>query len=318
MERKQKCFDVFKRRREKLISQLKSNEAIILVANPVYYRQHDVFYPYRQDSFFYYLTGFEEPNACLVLRKNQPSSILFVRDKDPKKEMWEGVFLGPSKAKELLLMSACFGMSEFENQITKLLKGVSYIYQARTINKLFDQQLDRILIAKKTQDRNSPVQFHFLDVKERISEMRMIKDQNEIQNIEQACAITGSAHIEVMKAVQPGVNERQLHGIFIQSIMSHYAQRESYTGIFAAGENALILHYIDNNQLCHDGDLVLVDAGAEWEYYASDITRTFPVNGRFNKHQKILYNHVLNIQKSIINMIRRVCLLEEFKIIPVN
>ena len=304
MQIEERDFNIFKQRREQLISKLKENEAVLLASHPVYYRQNDVPYLYRQDSFFYYMTGFEEPESYLILKKREPSSVLFVRNKDPKKEMWDGRILGPVKARELLLMNEAYGIHQFEEKLPDLLKDISYLYQARTINKMLDQQVDRVLVSEKTKDPESSKQYHFLDVKDRIAEMRMIKTDWEVEKIKKACDITRSAHIAVMKAVGPGINERHLHGVFIQKIMELYSQRESYTGIFAGGENALILHYIDNNQVCRDGDLVLVDAGAEWEYYASDITRTFPVNGRFTPPQKTLYNHVLSIQKQIIEMIR--------------
>ena len=295
---------VFKDRRNQIISKLKDDEALVLSSHPQYYRQTDVPYLYRQDSCFYYLTGFEEPQSYLILKRNPPSHILFVQDKDPKKEMWDGFRFGPNKAKTQFLMDECIGIQHFDDQILSFLKGISRIYQIRKTHSLFDQKLDQIIAQEKTHFLRSSKKYRFLDASDRLAEMRMIKSSLEVDAIRKACEITRQGHINVMKATRPGVNERQLHGVFIESIMSQMSQRESYTGIFASGENALILHYIDNNQECLDGDLVLVDAGAEWNYYASDITRTFPVNGKFSVAQKTLYNHVLSVQKQVIQMIQ--------------
>lgn len=289
--------DIFKERRQKLINDLKDHEAIILPSQPTYYRQPDVPYPFRQNSFFYYLTGFEEPHSCLVLRKKPPAHILFVQEKDKDKEKWDGSRFGPAQALEFFKMDQCEKISQFEKKIVTLLSGISSIYYIKCINFQFNRQLDQFI--KKTKKK-----YLILDIKNKISSMRMLKSEHEIEKIEKACLVSKKAHIAVMKAVHSGVNERTLHGVFLQSIMDQNCERESYTGIFASGENALILHYTDNNQPCRTGDLVLVDAGAEWEYYASDITRTFPVNGKFSHVQKVLYNHVLHVQKKIIDMIR--------------
>ena len=297
-------MDVFKKRRDELISTLQDHEVIILASQPLYYRQSDIAFPYRQDSFFYYLTGFEESNSCLVLGKKSPSSILFVQENNKERMIWDGALFGPEKAKEIFLMDACVHVEKFQETILNLLQNVTDVYRTRLINKIFDHELDQIFVDEKIKYPDRRTFYRFLDGRDLISKRRMIKDEFEIEQIRKACQVSTFAHTQVMKACQPGVSERYLHGVFIQSMMSQQSVRESYSGIFASGDNALTLHYIDNNDICQDGDLVLVDAGAEWEYYASDLTRTFPVNGKFSPEQKIIYNHVLSIQKKLIQMVR--------------
>ena len=300
-----KCsMDVFKQRRQELISGLQDHEMVILASQPIYYRQTDVVFPYRQDSFFYYLTGFEESHSCLILRKKSPSSILFVQENNKQRELWDGALFGPEKAKEVFLMDACVDSAKFKETLLMLLENMRDIYRIRSINKIFDHELDQVFVEEKIKYPDRRTSYRFLDARDLISEKRMIKSKFEIEQIKKACEISVFAHTQVMKACQPKVSERYLHGVFLQSIMSRQAVRESYGGIFASGDQALTLHYQDNNRICQDGELMLVDAGAEWEYYASDITRTFPVNGRFSPEQKIIYNHVLNIQKQLIQLVR--------------
>ncbi len=300
----QGSMDVFKRRREDLIAALREDELVILASQPIYYRQPNIAFPYRQDSFFYYLTGFEESNSCLILRKKSPSSILFVQENNKERELWDGALFGPEKAKDTFLMDACIHVEKFQETILNMLQDITRIYRIRSINQIFDHELDQVFVEEKIKYPDQRTPYLFLDARDLISKKRMIKSEFEIEQMRKACQISTFAHTQVMKACQPGVSESYLHGVFIQSIMSQQVVRESYGGIFASGDQALTLHYVDNNNICKDGELMLVDAGAEWEYYASDITRTFPVNGRFSPEQKTIYNHVLNIQKQLIQMVR--------------
>ena len=300
----QGSMELFKQRREELISSLREDEMVILASQPVHYRQPDIAFPYRQDSFFYYLTGFEESHSCLILRKKSPSSILFVQESNKERELWDGVLFGPKRAKDAFLMEACIPSTQFQETLLNLLPEIVDIYRIRSINTVFDYELDQVFAEEKTKypDRRTP--YRFLDARDLISKKRMIKSKFEIEQMRKACEVSTEAHTQVMKACRPGISERCLHGVFIHSMMSQQAVRESYGGIFASGDQALTLHYTANCNTCKDGELMLVDAGVEWEYYASDITRTFPVNGRFSPEQKIIYNHVLNIQKQLIQRVR--------------
>ena len=304
MQKLQNSMKLFKQRREELISDLKEDEMIVLASQPIHYRQPGIAFPYRQDSFFYYLTGFEESNSCLVLRKKSPSSILFVQEKSKERELWDGPLLGPQKAREELLVDDCLPTEKFKETLLDLLKDIIHIYRIRSINTVFDYELDRVFAEEKTKYPGRRNPHRFLDARDLISKKRMIKSPFEIEQIRKACEVSTEAHIQVMKACRPGLSERRLYGVFLQSIMSRQAVRESYGGIFASGDQALTLHYVENRKVCKDGELLLVDAGAEWEYYASDLTRTFPVNGKFSQEQKTIYNYVLDIQKQLIQLVR--------------
>ena len=291
---------IFKERRQLVIDSLKENEAVVLPSQPVVYRQPDVPHPFRQNSFFYYLTGFEDSDAFLVLKKTSPSHLLFVQEKNKEKEQWDGFRFGPDEAKDVFLMDQCEKSQLWREKLGHYLHGVSSIYSIRSIHPEWDRHLEQWISIQKTKG----CQYSLLEIKDKLSSMRQIKTPHEVQKMKKACAVSRQAHIDVMKACRPGVNERALHGVFIESIMNQNCERESYPGIFASGSNALILHYIQNNKTCEEGELVLVDAGAEWEYYASDITRTFPVTGRYSPAQKILYSHVLDTQKKIIRALK--------------
>ena len=295
---------IFQKRREKLIQQFKENEIMVLFSKPVYYRQHDIPFPYRQESCFYYLTGFEEPEACLILQAQNPCSTLFVQKKSSEKEQWEGACFGPDKAGELFLMDKCHSIDQFPNLFPEWIKDKKSIYRIQGINKDFDKKLSDLIIEVQKNSPRILISYDTHDARKLIAPLRMIKEDYEIEQIQKACDISAQAHIEVMKACRPRITERALYGIFMKSFMIQNAKRDSYTGIFAAGKNALTLHYTDNNDICQDGEMILVDAGAEWNYYASDLTRTFPINGKFSSAQKLVYSAVLNIQKDLIQMIR--------------
>ncbi len=295
---------IFQKRREKLIQQLKKHEIMILSSQPVYYRQHDIPFPYRQESYFYYLTGFEESDACLILQVQNPSSILFVQKNSSLKAQWDGACFGPERAKKSFLMDQCYSIDQFPKLFPEWIRDKNSIHRTQNINKDFDKQLNELIIKVQKNSPRTLISYETHDARKLIAPMRMIKEDYEIEQIQKACEVSSQAHIAVMKACRPQMTERTLHGVFTHSFMNQNAKRESYTGIFASGKNALTLHYIDNDQVCQDGELILVDAGAEWNYYASDITRTFPVNGKFSPAQKTVYNAVLNIQKTLIQMIK--------------
>ena len=295
---------IFQNRREQVVQQLKSNEMVVLFSQPIYYRQHDIPFPYRQESSFYYLTGFEEPNSCLILQSNSPQSILFVQENSAEREQWDGALFGSKRAEESFLMDECYSIDQFPKVFQKWIKNKKSIYRIQNINKDFDKKMSDLILEIQKESPRVLISYEMHDARKLIAPMRMIKEDYEIEQIKKACEVSSQAHIEVMKACRPHTTERALHGVFIQSIMNQNSKRESYSGIFASGKNALILHYIDNDQVCQDGELMLVDAGGEWNYYASDLTRTFPVNGKFSAAQKLVYSVVLNIQKSLIEMIK--------------
>lgn len=300
-------FDMkmFRERRDKLGS-LIPNAAVILPAHPEQIRNHDVHHSYRQDTNLFYLTGFEEPESILLFRPGKkPETVMFCRTRDPERETWDGFRYGPEGVVRQFGIEAAYPISEFESIASELLLDVDKVFYTLFQNEEMDKRVAKTLLASKAKRRRSgkgllPV----FDSYQLIGEMRLRKTEYDVATMKRACQASADAHIEVMKAVKPGMNERELHGIFIKEIMARGAAREGYGGIFASGTNATTLHYVFNDQLLKDGDLLLVDAGGEVDFYTGDITRTYPVSGKFSPVQKRLYGRMVELQKNLIAMIK--------------
>lgn len=305
MRTPQHDMTLFVERRKRLAAQLKGS-ALILVSHPEHIRNNDVHYPYRQDSNFFYLTGFEEPNAVLVFRPgHSPETVMFVQPKDVSKETWTGFRYGPEGVKKLFNIEMAHSNEKLQEELPKLLKDVDKIYYSMFINREFDSTL--LKMSEEfglARSRTNKGHFNILDARPLLGELRIRKNSDEIQIMRKACQITSEAHIEVMRATKPGINERALHGVFLQSIMAKGCDREGYGSIVATGANATTLHYVFNDQVCRDGEILLVDAGGEYKYYTSDITRSYPVNGKFNTAQARVYQKVLNVQKQLVAMVK--------------
>ncbi len=295
----------FKKRREKLAEMVKGG-ALILTAHPEQIRNNDVHHAYRQDSSFFYLTGFEEPESFFVFRPGKnPESVLFVREKNLERETWDGFRYGPDAAKSEFQMDACYKMSEFSKKIIELLSEVDCLYYRFYNHGAYDKKIKAALLGVKNRIRRSGKGFLPVhDALEVVGEMRLFKSEYEHGEMKKAAEIAGRAHIDVMKAIRPGISERALHGIFLKSIYEQGCAREAYGGIFASGNNATTLHYVFNDQICKDGEMFLVDAGGEYNYYASDITRAYPVNKKFNSAQKKIYQKVLDLQKQLLEDVK--------------
>lgn len=278
-----------KDRRQKIAKALPKNKALVLSSSPQVFRQVDVLYPYRQESHFYYLTGFEQEESLFILLPSS-KSILFIKDRNPKKEAWDGPLYSSFEVKRKYGIDEVYTLSQLPALLSKKLKGMSQILYSPQ-NSYFDKKVRALKI--KTGSA-----YDFLKA------FRRIKSKQEIASIKKACAFSIEAHKEVAKALKANKTERALHAVFIRSIMEQGAVREAYSGIFACGKNATVLHYVKNNSICKKGELLLVDAGAEFNYYASDITRVYPVSGRFSKNQKKLYQALLKLQKSLIKEVR--------------
>ena len=282
------------------------DSALILFSNPEHIRNNDVHHSYRQDSDFFYLTGFEEPGSIFVWRPGKsPETTLFVRPKDPNMETWDGFRYGVENTARVFQVDACFEIDQFDKEAPSLLKEVRTLFHKLYFNEKNDRVIEAAL--KKTKSLTRKSGSSYLSVKDPSSvlgDFRLLKQDDEIALMKKACEITAQSHIELMKAVKPGMNERELEGIFIREIMARGAARQGYPSIVAGGNSATTLHYVFNDQSLVDGDLVLVDAGAEYNYYTGDITRVFPVNGKFSDVQKRLYNKVLDVQKKLVAMIK--------------
>ncbi len=297
--------EIFKRRRKKIINHL-NGAALIVAAHPEQVRNDDVHHFYRQDSNMYYLTGFEEPESFLLIRPGKsPETVMFVREKNSERETWDGFRFGPEGTQKDFLIDEVYAIDKFEEKSLELLKGFEEVYYRLFKNPPADEKMQKVLRAlKHSQGRTGYGLLTIKDADLFLGEFRIKKDADELANQKIACQISAEAHVAAMKFVKPGVNERQ-----VQAVISHHfhmsgAARVGYPYIIASGASATTLHYNFNDQLCQNGDLLLIDAGAEYNYYSGDITRTFPVNGNFSAAQKKVYQGVLNIQKEIIALIK--------------
>ena len=298
-------MSIFKERRTQLGSRM-MGRALILAAHPEVIRNHDVHYPYRQDTNFFYLTGFDEPEAVLIFRPGRhPESVLFVRNKDVVRETWDGFRYGPEATQQLFGVDKAYSIDQLGEVATDLLSEVEDVYYSLFRNREFDARFFSILERIKTRrGRSGKAVLSIHDAYPLIGEMRVRKTATEIEWLKRACQISAEAHVEVMKAAKPGVNERALHGVFIKAIMERGAAREGYGGIFATGANATTLHYVFNDQELKAGDLILVDAGAEYNYLTGDITRTYPVIEKFSLVQRRIYERILLLQKELISVVK--------------
>jgi Xaa-Pro aminopeptidase len=288
-------------RRARLAAQMQPGAVAVLPTAPEVPRNSDSDYPYRHDSHFYYLTGFTEPESVMVLLApsgGQPGrSILFCREKNLEREIWDGYRYGPEAAREAFGFDEAYPVSELDAHMPKLLANAPALYYALAANAALDQRVAGWIKAVRAQSRSgvtAPASFH--DLLAPLDEMRLIKDEEEQAIMLRAGVISGQAHARAMRAARPGVFEYELEAELLYDFRRHGAQFPAYTPIVASGANACVLHYNVNNRQTRDGELVLIDAGCELDGYASDITRTFPVNGRFSAPQRALYELVLAAQ----------------------
>lgn len=279
----------------------------ILPAAPVRTRNRDVEYPYRQDSDFYYVTGFEEPEAVAVLvpGRKRGEYILFCRERDPEMELWNGVRSGLEGACEDYGADDAFPIGDVDDIIPGLLENQSRVYYAMGYYPDFDQRMIGWVNRVRTRSKagvSSSADIVALD--NVLHEMRLMKSKAEVRAMTRAMEISCSAHVRAMGACRPGMGEYEVEAELNYEFMRGGSRRAAYPSIVAGGANACVLHYTENRDTLRDGDLLLIDAGAEYDYYAADITRTFPVNGRFSKSQRALYEVVLEAQAAAIEQVR--------------
>jgi Xaa-Pro aminopeptidase len=294
-------FLPYAERRARLLAAIGDGIAVVPTA-PERARNRDSHYPYRHDSYFYYLTGFTEPEAVLILVGGaQPQSLLFCRTKDPDKEIWDGYRYGPEAAREAFALDGAFPIAVVDDHLTQLLANRTALYYSFGHDVAWDERIIDALNRVRANARagaHAPTQIH--DVRALADEMRLIKDAHEQDIMRRAAAISAAAHRRAMAAAAPGRYEYEIEAELLHEFRRCGAQSPAYTPIVAGGANACILHYIDNNRVLRDGDLLLIDAGCELDGYASDITRTFPVNGRFTPVQRDVYQIVLAAQAAAI------------------
>mgnify|MGYP001592774040 FL=1 len=293
-------------RRKDLMSMMADNSIAVLAAAPEQVRSKDTLYPYKQSTNFSYLSGFSEPCAVMLLIPNreQGECVLFCRDKDPLRETWDGLRLGPVEAKQTLALDDAFPIDDIDDILPGLLENKSHIYYSAGKDKAFDKQLIQ-WIDEVTLDKESDAQpcCEQVDLDHLLAELRLIKSAAEIKLMRKAADISAEAHCRAMRFCKPGQYEYQLQAEIEHQFMMSGATGPAYTSIVGGGKNACILHYIENQSALKAGDLVLIDAGCEYQNYAADITRTFPVNGKFSAAQAAIYDIVLAAQTAAINCI---------------
>lgn len=294
----------FHRRRATLIERMcrsGGGVALVATANEVL-RNGDVPFGFRPDSNFHYLTGFNEPESLLVIiAGSQSRSILFCREKDSTQEIWDGCRFGPTAAREHFLFDEAYPVAEFDSRFSALIGDQPSVWYPLGRDPALDVRFNKAVNAVRAQARNgkhAPGTVH--DVAAELAAMRLVKDDYEIATMRRAAGISAGAHLRAMQFCQPGMNEHEVDAELLHEFRRHGCDAPAYPSIVAGGANTCILHYGANNQALRDGDLLLIDAGAEFNGYASDITRTFPVNGRFSGAQAAIYSIVLEAQRAAI------------------
>ena len=296
----------YARRRKALMAQMEPNSIAILPAAPVYIRNRDVEHVYRQDSDFQYLTGFPEPEAVLVLvpGREHGEYVLFCRERDPERELWDGLRAGQDGAVRDFGADDAFPIGDIDDILPGLIEGRERVYYAIGFNQEFDHRLMdwiNVIRSKARQGAQPPNEFVALD--HLLHDMRLYKSAAEVKVMREAAQISARAHIRAMQASRPGLFEYHLEAELDYEFRKGGAKMPAYGSIVAAGRNACILHYRENDAPLKDGELVLIDAGCEIDCYASDITRTFPVSGRFSAEQRAIYDLVLAANEEAIRHI---------------
>ena len=290
----------FSERRLKLSDKVLEDSAIIVASALVKARISDTDYAYRQDSNFYYLSGYEEPDSLLLIRPSSDKEkfIIFCRDRDPLREQWDGFRTGQEGAVQQYGADNAYSINSLDQMMPDLLAGVKNIYFSMSAPCGVDTKISHWMedIRKNTRAGAEPPN-NLLSLDSILHEMRLIKEDHEMNLMKKAADITTEAHIRAMQAVTPGMYEYQLEAEYLYAFNKNGARSPAYNSIVGGGNNSCILHYVENNDELKDGDLVLVDAGCEYQYYASDVTRTFPVNGKFSPEQKEIYSIVLEAHR---------------------
>lgn len=283
----------FQARRERVLAQMAENSVWVIFTESEKRRNRDCDYLFRPDSDFWYLTGFAEPQAALLLLKKQGvgRSVLFLRERDPLKETWNGRRLGTEKAPDTLAVDEAYDIEQIDEVLAEKLQDLSACYYAEG-----GQPWGDVVMKQATS-------LSFQDWRPILAEMRLIKSELEVALIQQACQISAFGHLRAMKQTRPNRYEWEIEGEIQYEYSRFGARFPAYNHIVAGGENACILHYNENNAVLKAGELLLIDSGAEFDYYAGDITRTIPISGRFNEAQRDIYQLVLDAQKVALKLL---------------
>jgi len=296
---------IYKNRRINLSEKLPKNSVLLIPGANTQYRNADSAYAFRQDSNFYYLSGFCESDSLMAIINNDDgiNSIIFVPPKDKLKEIWDGHRAGPIGAVKEFLFDKAYDNSEIDNMMPEILFGCDQVLYPIGKKNGFDQKVIDWTTEASSKDRHSK-SINILDASSTIGNARLIKDDHEISLIKKACDISAEAHIEAMKNVKNAESEQSIESLYVYEFSKRGGRFPAYTPIVAGGENACVLHYIENNKKLNKNELLLVDAGCEYEMYASDITRTYPISGKFSKEQLEIYKIVLDAMNAAIDKVK--------------
>jgi len=290
------CFrDLYARRRELFVKSMGEDSLAVFPAAPVFVRNNDVTHDYRQDSDLFYLSGFDEPESVLCLAGTQ--STLFVRPRDPEREVWDGPRAGVDGAKSEYGASEAFTIDKLAEELPKLIANKKRLFYRLGIDRSFDDKVFAALDATRKRARfgvSWPTEI--VDPGSILHEMRLFKGTEDLDTMKEAARITKDAHLRAMAAARPGLHEYEIEAILLETFRREGSDRPAYGSIVGSGANATVLHYRAGNRTMEPGELLLIDAGAEYGYYASDVTRTFPVSGKFSPEQKAIYELVLESQ----------------------
>lgn len=296
----------FANRREELCSSMVENSVLIVAGTREVYRNRDVEYPFRQNSDFYYLTGYEEPNALMVLLPNANGHefILFNQVRDPEMEVWNGPRAGQDGAVEDFGADVAYPIGELDDKILELLTDTDRIYYSFSDKTNLAEDILGWCKQLANNPRYDASMHEYADIDPLLHEQRLFKTPAEIDQMRGAAQVSVDAHLRAMRAVRPGMFEYELEAEILHECVKRGCRQQAYNAIVGGGANSCILHYVANNAPLNDGELVLIDAGAEYGNYAADITRTFPNNGKFSEQQKMVYNIVLEAQTAVIDSIK--------------
>lgn len=284
-------LNIYKARRAEVAKRMEDNSILILSSSKLVSRNNDTTFPFRQDSNFFYLTGFQEPDSVLIVHSDG-RSILFCREKNPDLEKWDGFMWGPAAAQENFGFDEAHDVNLIDEILPNLIRGHKTLNALIGKNLNFDAKITNWINRANSMERHQG-NIDLKNFSNQLGSMRLIKDETEISLIRKSCEIAAVSHKAVMQKAKVGMSEYDLETMYMNEFKVNGSREASYSPIIAGGERACILHYIDNDQQIEDGELVLVDAGCEYGMYASDITRTYPINGQFTGEQKAVYDVVL-------------------------
>ena len=283
----------------------------IFPSAPVYTRNNDVDHDYRQDSDLFYLTGFDEPNSVLVLSGRDRKATLFVRPRDPEREVWDGPRAGVDGAKARFGADDAFVITELTNELPRLLQNQRRLFYRLGRDRTFDDKILEAIDRTRSRARMGVTwPTEILDPAQIVHEMRIYKVEQDLDAMRTAAKITHEAHLRAMGATKPGMHEFEVEAMLLETFRRNGSERAAYGSIVGSGANATVLHYRQNNKKMESGELLLIDAGCEYGYYAADVTRTFPVNGTFSREQQAIYELVLEAQEAGVEMTRKGSTLE--------